>query len=537
MTTPLAPDLEAEIRAGLAADPALGCGNFLRAAAARPDGDVARVTIDAALDLPGLTGRTAFSARELLALADGYAASYAARGIGRRDPVAIYADDSLIHMLHVAALDSLGAIAVLVNGRMAPATAAEFVRRTGAVLLVLDDVHRDALAGEARLPTTIRLAGIKVGDPAMLPVGFPYRHHDDDPVLVCHSSGTTGVPKAVTFAHQQFFYGVRRRLGEPPAPWRSRLLSALPHSHSAGLAFPMLALLSGEPIHLCDALPAERVARAAAAVKPTMVVAFPQTFVGLTEIEVGDALHGVRAFVNTGDAAHHGHIQALLARAPGAVFVDGLGSSEMGFSLFRRVHRLGDPDRGRLVGAPLPFVEAVVLGEEGARLPDGAVGRLGVRSPTVTPGYWNDSLTTARARVDGFFLTGDLVVRNPDGEFVHVDRASDAIVTPAGLVPTLPLEEAIAAEVAEIADCTVVGVPGPGGAPVAIGVVRLVPGAAPDVAALLGRCRAALARRGLHELAGLVIAAEDDLPVGPTGKVLKRVVRERLAARGVEASS
>ena len=65
--------------------------------------------------------------------------------------------------------------------------------------------------------------------------------------------------------------------------------------------------------------------------------------------------------------------------------------------------------------------------ETGEEVPDGEVGHCGLKSPTLALGYWNDSVNTFRTRLNGYYLTGDLLYRDAEGYYYHVDRASDAI--------------------------------------------------------------------------------------------------------------
>ena len=154
----------------------------------------------------------------------------------------------------------------------------------------------------------------------------------------------------------------------------------------------------------------------------------------------------MQVWFNTGDAAHEAHIRALVPhgshqtigqdlqrrRVDGSVFVDGLGSSEAGYSVFHNRHTKDTSAYSRCVGKPISFAEAAVLAEDGTPLPPGRIGRLGLKSPTLTPGYWNDSLTWNRMRLGGYWLTGDLAHQDEEGNFYHLDRAPDAIRTRAG---------------------------------------------------------------------------------------------------------
>ena len=141
----------------------------------------------------------------------------------------------------------------------------------------------------------------------------------------------------------------------------------------------------------------------------------------------------------------------------GSHFVDGLGSSEMGHNGFHITHTIDSDHYGRCIGKPYQFAEAAVLTSTGEELPLGKVGLLGFRSPSVSPGYWNDSVTTYRFRLNGWFLTGDLVYRDDTGHYFHLDRVPDAVAGFEGpQLFTSMSEERILAALPEVADCTVI---------------------------------------------------------------------------------
>jgi acyl-CoA synthetase (AMP-forming)/AMP-acid ligase II len=165
-------------------------------------------------------------------------------------------------------------------------------------------------------------------------------------------------------------------------------------------------------------------------------------------------------------------------------------------------------------------------------VPDGVVGLLGVKTPSRTPGYWNDPRLTASFELNGWWLTGDVARRDSEGNFYHLDRTVDVIDTAAGPVYSLPLEEVLLADCADLVrDCSVIGVPAGEGGLQPVAVVQLqaeAGGATPET--ILGRANKELANAGLDQLATVVIAREPgDFPLGPTGKVLKRELRTRHA--------
>jgi len=164
----------------------------------------------------------------------------------------------------------------------------------------------------------------------------------------------------------------------------------------------------------------------------------------------------------------------------------------------------------------------------GQPVPDGAVGHLGLRSPTLAPGYWNDSVTTYRNRFDGWYLTGDLMYRDTAGYYYHLDRAVDAVDLGEGnWLYTAMSEERILARCPDIRDCTVVAIRH--GDRVVTDVLLLLAGDADPDADRTGAVRAALTGPVAATLRRVVVVPEDDIIVGPTGKVRKFLMRQRHA--------
>ncbi|KIH97697.1 carbohydrate-binding protein [Streptomonospora alba] len=544
-----------DVRLRLLSDSGLGMGNFL---------DRVR-SVHPASESPFLWacrsgGKAAeaepLSLQKLTGIRDAYASWYHESGVGKGDPVGVYLDEGIGYFLHYLALSALGAVPALINGRMEPGIAAAYMARIGSVGVVADSDRLARLDASGGLPARMRFRAEPEQLPrsrteGALPAVFPYPHADADPVMLCHTSGTTGIPKAATFGHRQFFLGKRDRLVEFPQADENRMLTALPQAHSAGISYLMTATLLGLPTLVVADPSGDAVREAAREFSPTVVVAFPQTYVELATTDLADTgLDRVHTWINTGDSAHEAHIRALVRHGrrpdgsgfrPGSRFIDGLGSSEMGMALFRKVSDPESGDYGRCVGTPIDVVEEVaVLDDDGRELPPEQPGRLGVRTPTVTPGYWNDSELTARSSFAGYWLTGDVVYRDHDGRVFHLDRVPDVVHTASGPVYSLPLEEALLG-CPGIDDCSVFAVPDPiSGYSAPAATVRLSAGV-PEPDDLTGFVNDALAVRGLTPLAAAVAARSgEDFPLGPTGKVLKRRLRERFAgllARDAEGSA
>ena len=537
------------IRAVLAADEELGAGNvLLRLAEHGADMDVPRVTFDT--DVDGIAAWTPLSLRTLTERVAARAEWFARHGIGRRDPVAVYVTSAADVFLNYLALTWLGAIPALMNGSMPRDIAVEFIRRLRATGVLLDAGHAQLAEYDLGAPVIGDAEQTGTGDQALAPPH--YRHHRDDPVAITHSSGTTRLPAAVVHSHQSLFAAVRAvRLTEPRQHGPVRELSAFPQAHTAGVIILNEALCNGYEL-LClsgqggafkDS--GEVIIEAIERWHPTAVYGFAITWSELARYDLTTRdVSSVRFWSNSGDCAHEAHIRRLVAvgshhafkdgavvSLPGSRFNDTLGSTEMGYGGFGISHRWDTDRYGRCVGKAQPFAEIILVDTKtGAEVPAGAVGMVAMKSPTLALGYWNDSVNTFRTRLNGYYLTGDLMYRDEEGYFYHLDRVSDAIDLGDGnWLYTVLSEERILKNCPDVRDCTVLAARTDDDELVLDVLLVLAPDAAPAadrddaVRAALGEVAAAVPRR-------ILTVTDDEIVTGPTGKVRKFLMRERLLA-------
>jgi acyl-coenzyme A synthetase/AMP-(fatty) acid ligase len=547
-------------RAVLAADMELGAGNvLLRLAEHGADMDMSRVTFDTNVD--AFPAWTPLSLRALTQLAAARAEWFARHGIGRRDPVAVYVTSAADVFLNFFALTWLGAIPALMNGSMPPEIAVEFIRRLGAVGVLTDDDHSWLAGRDLAAPIIGYAADTGTGDPEAAPAH--YRHHPDDPVAITHSSGTTRMPAAVVHSHHSLFAAARAvRLTEPRQHGLVREMSAFPQAHTAGVIIMNEALCNGYELLCLSAQGSalgtdgafgssgEIILDAIERWRPTAVYGFAVTWAELARYDLTERdVSSVRFWSNSGDCAHEAHIRRLIAvgshhaysggavvSVPGSRFNDTLGSTEMGYGGFGISHRPGTERYGRCVGKPQPFAEIILVDQQtGQEVPVGEVGMVAMKSPTLALGYWNDSVNTFRTRLNGYYLTGDLMYRDEEGYFYHVDRASDALDLGDGKwLYTVLSEERILRHCPDVRDCTLLAVRGNDGGLTIDVLLALTEDAAPDrdreeeVRAALGDVAADLPLR-------VVAVPDSEMVLGPTGKVRKFLMRQRLLA-GTSAS-
>jgi acyl-coenzyme A synthetase/AMP-(fatty) acid ligase len=529
-----------EQRARLAVDDTVGGGNLLRAAiAASPHPELPFIRSARPLTHPDGRRLHELSMLDLDTLAQSWSVWYFEQGVRPRDRVAVHIEDSLAYWVHFYALAQIGAVAVLINCKAPSHIVKSLCEQTQPVGLYTDQERLDRLGADTAELTTLNWIKTEEELPAppwkVLPESARFRHVASDPVAVLHSSGTTGKPKPTIHTHRSIVSGPKFRLVDHKESATSLTMTALPQSHLGCIAYTTYAVLAGaRTVALRDST-GEELAAAVTKYQPTAVMSFAHAYAELAALDLPEgAVDSVNVWISLGDAVHRSHVRKLLSqrseRRPAAVFFDRLGTTELGWGVLLKTWTLDSARKDRCAGQPVGVADVVVLRPDGTQAGPNEIGLLGARGPAITPGYWNNSDITFRSMLSGYWLTGDNAYRDENGDHYLVDRSVDAIETPAGTGFSVFMEEAVLTDVPEIVDCAIVAGHHKGRiVPVA---VVTTPGA--DVAAekLLRMANDALQAAGHPRLGALEVVTQSDadFPVGVTGKVLKRFLREKYSA-------
>ena len=457
-----------------------------------------------------------------------------ASGVGAGTRVA-YLDRSSPEVIELLfAASKIGAVLVPLNWRLAPPELAAVVADARAPVLIAGPAYREvAVDVLERLSPAPDLVVVGEGYEGWLAAHEPRdpggRGQAGDVIVQMYTSGTTGVPKGVLTTHRNLAVTAQTSLR-----WafdeRSVSLTPLPMFHIGGIGWTYCGLWHGattilvrdfEPTGVLDILERRRV---------TNVVLVPTMLQMLTAVP-GAAKRDYSALrsIAYGAAPITTPVLKATLQTFGCALLGlyGLTESTGGVvALEPEDHDPGGPREHllRSAGRPYPWVE-LRIADPATGGPMGAdvVGEVWLRGPNVTPGYFNRPAETGAALTpDGWLRTGDGGYVDEDGYLFLTDRIKDMIVTGGENVYPVEVEEALAQH-ADVADVAVIGVPHPhwGEAVKALVVPR--PGARTGPDDLIAFARERLAGYKLPRSVDFVT----ELPRTPSGKVLKRELRER----------
>ena len=466
------------------------------------------------------------------------AAGLARLGIGRGDVVALLLYNCPEFLEAMVAAARLGAIVMPLNWRLAGEEVAYIASHAGA-RLVISEPELQPLADAARqgLPGSpaVGVGGAPPGwtaFEALREAGDgppPAEVAPDDVHRLMYTSGTTARPKGVMITHANLYWKNVAHVVEFGMTGADRGLACGPLYHVGALDLTTTTLLyAGGTVEIHRKFEADRALDALEGrgistvwLAPSMV----NQILAHPSLERRD-LSGVRLIIDGGEKMPLPLIERLGRAFPRAWFADAYGLTETvsGDTFLDKrmtVEKIGS------VGKPCLHLEVAIWDDEDRPVPPGALGEIALRGPKVFKGYWRDPEATARAFRGGWFHTGDIGYLDAEGFLYIVDRKKDLIISGGENIAS-PEVERVLYEHPAVLEAAVVGCPDPrwGEVPVAFVVRRAGAGATEEE--LRELCRAQLARFKVPRAVHFV----DALPRNPSGKVLKRVLREQAAPPG-----
>ena len=448
-------------------------------------------------------------------------------GIGPGDRVAYLGKNSDRAVALTLACGRVGAVFVPIIWRLGPSEIAYILEDAGATMLFVEPEFDAAPFDGPRIAMDDSFDSWRdeqdAADPDVEVTGA-------DPFLQLYTSGTTGRPKGVVLSHRNGT-NMRVRLREEGIYWYAAdpgdsVILAMPYGHIAGVGTATGAVLAGQELIVH------------AEFDPALTIADVARYRVKWLFLVPAALRIMLAH----PAAENADFSSVRGLTYGAspipldLLREGVERLGCGFAqlyglteTWGTVVSLAPEDHGpgreavmRSAGKALPGIELRILDEEGRSLPTGQTGEVAIRGESVMLGYHGKPEETARVLdADGWFRSGDAGMLDEDGYLFIQDRIKDMIITGGENVYPAEVESTLYGH-PDISDVAVIGVPDEKWGEAVKAVVVAKPGTDLTEASVIGYAKERIAGFKAPKSVDFI----DELPRNPSGKILRRSLRE-----------
>ena len=357
----------------------------------------------------------------------------------------------------------------------------------------------------------------------------------EDTAVILYTSGTTGRPKGAELTHRNLFLNAEAMATSIMSLDTSTVcLAALPLFHSFGQTVMQNAhIIAGAAIVLMPRFDAREALRLMSEHGVTFFAGVPTMYFAILH-EPTAASYDLSAlrYCMSGGAPMPVEVLESFNERFSVEILEGYGLSET--SPVASSNRLELPKTAGSVGRPLDGVEFKLIDSHGTTIEDSDVpGEICIKGYNVMKRYYRKPDATAEAVQDGWFRTGDVATRDAAGDYFIVDRIKDLILRGGFNVYPREVEEVLYTHPA-VTEAAVIGVPDERlGEEVAAFVACGGEGAPPDPEELIAHCREHLAAYKCPRHVEIL----EHLPVGPTGKILKRALRVRDSSEGTDPNT
>ncbi len=526
-------------------------------------------------------GGAEFTYGEFQLLTRKFAAALAALGVGKGDRVAIHLPNCPQFAIAYYAILRLGAVFTPLSPLLAPKEALHQLQDCGAETIITLDMLSPVVKGILPQTNIKRVVSTSLADcynpviAAVKPIAkmpVPETHDmaallkeheplkEETPIDVkkdlahlAYTGGTTGVSKGVMLTHANVVSNVLQfslwlngaqaemspggvfNLVFPPGVDPEKRYSVrdkeislvvVPWFHVMGtVGYLNAPVVAGNTMVVFPRFDPVEFMEAVRKYRATRIGGAPQLYIPLLNLPDFEKYDLSTVTIAASGAAPLpvAVLEKMMQVIPGIVIeAYGLSECSMGASA-------NPPDRNAArpgsVGLPIADTEFKVVDlVTGADLPPGSEGELCIKGPQVMVGYWNNPSATAEVLKDGWLFTGDIAREDEDGFFYITDRKKDMIIYKGYNVYPRELEEVLYHHPA-VQQCAVVGRPDPEAGEIPVGFVELRKGAQATEQELIEFTNQQVA----HYKKLRRVAFVPSIPVNPSGKVLRRVLKEKVA--------
>ncbi len=364
---------------------------------------------------------------------------------------------------------------------------------------------------------------------------------EEDIAVLIFTAGTTGFPKGVPQDHNAYSSYVLRNVDPPDMealPETNVLV--MPLYHVAGMQALMASIYGGRTIALMRQFEEKEWFETVQREKATRVMVVPTMLKRIVDYPDFDKydLSSVRVITYGAASCPYEVLKKTIERFPGRALINAFGGTETSSTIAalraedqiitgketeaereKKLQRLATS-----IGLPMEDVEIQVRGEKGRELPAGQIGEIVAKSPRIMKGYWKDEEKTKEAfTADGWYRTGDMGYKDEEGYIYLTGRADDVIVRGGENIGPGEVENVLSTH-PKIEEAAVIGVKDIEWGQQVRAIVRLKKGETATEPEIIDFCRPRLAG---FKRPSSVIFIKEELPKTSTGKVLRKVLREK----------
>ena len=433
------------------------------------------------------------------------------------DRVAIISDNSIYQILMLAVAQKLGIILVPLNFRLAASELDYMLEDSGSKLLFYNPENIDPDQLEFQHPKLlIDSLEESFGNTAVAPA---VNLHEDDPVFILYTSGTTGFPKGAVYTHKMMFWNSINTALSLSLANNTTTLNCMPLFHTGGWNVFLTPVLHHggslllfnkfDPRTILDCIEEERLDLFMGV--PTML----KMMTDEPDFHSRD-LSSLKYLIVGGESMPLPLIDAFHRK--GIPVRQGYGLTEAGPNL-TSLHQDEAKRKEGSIGKPNFYVDIRIVDENDRDVAPGERGELLIGGPMVTPGYWNNEKATQAAKLGDWLRTGDVAVRDEEDFIYIVDRKKNMYISGGENVYPVEVERVLLAHT-EIREAVVIGVPDPKWGE--SGVAFIVGSREIPYAELRSYCLENLAKFKVPS----VVVHLSEIPKNDTGKLNRKLLKE-----------
>jgi long-chain acyl-CoA synthetase len=357
--------------------------------------------------------------------------------------------------------------------------------------------------------------------PAGEPIAVPVERAGDDTAVILYTSGTTGRPKGAELTHDNLDLNAMRSADDIiKISTGDVIMGCLPLFHVFGLTCGLnAAVRNGATLTLVPRFEPGKALEVIARDKVTIFEGVPTMYGAmLHHPSVAETDTSSLRTCVSGGSSLPGETLRDFEETFKVSLLEGYGLSET--SPVASFNMLDQPTKPGTIGRAIPGCEMKLIGDDGQAVGPGAgVGEIAIRGDNIMKGYWGKPEATAEAIPDGWFRSGDIASVDEDGYYTIVDRKKDLIIRGGMNIYPREVEEVLYTH-PDVLECAVVGVPHPELGEDVGAAVSLREGATADTEEIKQYVKDRIAAYKYPREVWVL----DELPKGPTGKILKREI-------------